>query len=45
LSPRLTKYYAMKTCPVLNERHAMKPWGVEVYLHAFLTSALGGLSN
>jgi hypothetical protein len=31
LSPCLAKYHAMKTY-----------WGMEVYLHAFLTSALDG---
>jgi len=37
----LTKYHATKTNPVLH--HALlheDVWGMEIYLHAFLTSAL-----
>jgi hypothetical protein len=39
----LTKHHDIKTYPVRNKHQAMKSrGGVEVYLHAFLTSALVG---
>jgi len=42
LSLCLTKYDAIKPYPLLKHR-AMKTYGeMEVQLHAFLTSALGG---